>query len=166
MKYLLALALLASPLSAQVWMGDTASIRENRPTRGYFYRDTTTTIGWKKWASGLPWMFEMEPTLEMRDWWFATAHCQGITTSHKAFESIRFFAINSEIFGNRGPFQVGYVGYFLPDSMAIYLALPLAKKEVLVRHEMTHALMWLNKEAPGHPRSRFGPLGCNFQYVP
>jgi hypothetical protein len=164
MKYLLALALLASPLQGQIWLGDTAAVREQRQTRGFFYVDTTETIGWRKLNPRLPWIGEINPPLEYSFWWMETASCQGLPYVRAQYSKYRFFFINSEIFGNRGPFQVGYIGYTLPDSAAIYLALPHIKNKRLLMHEVTHALQALNGFPPGHPPRFFGKFGCGFDY--
>jgi hypothetical protein len=163
MKRWLFLALLIpNLLSAQVWLGDTLSTRENRPSRGFFYVDTTYKL---KHDASLPWIGRIKPPFEYRDWWMETASCQGLRASHSEYTRLRYFYINADTFGQYTPWTPGYAGYFLPDSMAIYLALPYIKSKKLLTHEQTHALMWFNREPPGHPIHRYGKFACGFDYV-
>jgi hypothetical protein len=158
--------LLAAPLEAQgIWYGDTAAVSENRPTRGYFFVDTSTAYGNKKWDSRKPWVEQVKPPLYYYDWWRQTADCQGFRLWYADFKKWRWFVVNSEIFGNRNPFQLGFYGYLLVDSMAVYIARPKKDDRIIITHEMTHAMQYLNGEKVNHSFRRFGPFGCSFSYV-
>jgi hypothetical protein len=157
---------LAAPLKAQIWVGDTAWIHEGRKeSRGFFYVDTTEYIGWYKWDAKKPWIIPIDPPLQYRDWWMETAQCQGLFTTEKAYKSYKWYAINRESFGGIGPTQVGFWGYHVQDDRAIYLALPQINNRLVVMHEITHALMYLHGEKAGHPLKRYGPFGCALNYV-
>jgi hypothetical protein len=162
---LIACVVLPGQLRAQIWMGDTSFVRERRPTRGWFYVDTTESIGWMRYDYSKPWIELIAPPAEYWDWWQETARCQNLSTSWTIFRRYRFFLINRETFGGKGPAQVGYWGYHLPDSMAIYLARSQRNNKALIMHEITHALMHIKGETPGHPLNRFGRFGCGFRYV-
>jgi hypothetical protein len=158
--------LLASPLNAQMWFGDTTFVKEQRPSRGVFYVDTLTYIGHKKVDPSKPWVYEYPAPLLYQDWWMQTAYCQGIRTTLKDFKRFRWFAVNVESFGTDSPLQIGFWGYFLPDSMALYIATRQTGNKTLVTHEMSHAFMHLIGEPAGHPPHRFGDFGCGFRYKP
>ncbi len=157
--------LVVTPLEAQIWFGDTASIGEVRKTRGYFYVDTTATPGNKKIDPRRPWIEQIKPPFHYWEMWKLTAECQNMRSHMGEFKRIRWFVINSEIFGNKNPFQIGYYGYLLTDSMAIYLARPKKDNRVIITHEITHALQLLHGEKVNHNFRRFGPWGCGFNYV-
>lgn len=152
--------LLALPLKAQVWYGNLGD-----SSTGRFYLDTSQYIGWKKVKADEPWVRELPPSLVYWDWWQETARCQEFTVSYAQFRKYRFFAVNRDIFGGNGPLQLGYIGYHLIDSMAIYIARPYINNKAVLVHEFTHALMFLNKERAGHTFRRFGPFGCSLNYV-
>jgi hypothetical protein len=164
-RWLFLLCLIPNLLSAQIWIGDTSFVREQRVSRGLFYVDTVESIGWMRYDRSKPWIEQVKPPLEYMDWWFKTALCQGLSTSQKDYRRVRWFLINRETFGGQGPYQIGFWGYFVQDSMAIYIARPHRNNKALIQHEVTHFLMFLNGEPIGHPKSRFGSFGCNFRYV-
>jgi hypothetical protein len=163
--FLAAFCLNAFSLSAQVWVGDTTYVKEQRPPRGVFYLDTLEQIGWMRHTWGKPWVEELKSPLEYWDWWYRTAICQSVSTSRRDFERIRWFLINRETFGGRGPYQIGYWGYFVQDSMAIYIARPHRYNRGLLMHEISHALQFINREPVGHTEKWFGRTGCGFSYI-
>jgi hypothetical protein len=162
----LAAVLLALPLKAQVYYGDTSFVSEGRKeTRGWFRVDTGSYIGHRKVDDRYPWVYEIKPPLQYQDWWFETSSCQVLRTSFGQFRMWRYFVVNSENFGARTPFQIGYLGYTLVDSMAIYIAAAQRDDKIVVTHEMSHALQHLNGWRINHSFRFFGPLGCGFSYV-
>jgi hypothetical protein len=163
--FLAAFCLNANLLSGQVWIGDTTYVKEMRPSRGVFYLDTVEVIGWMKYDHRKPWIEELKSPLEYWDWWFRAAMCQGVSTSRRDFNRVRWFLINRETFGGNGPAQIGYWGYFVQDSMAIYIARPHQHNRSLLMHEISHALQLFNREPVGHTEKWFGRTGCSFNYV-
>lgn len=149
--------LLGSPLKAQILMGDPG---EGRP---WLWIDTTSA--WqKKVDPSKPWLAQYKTPWLYEMWWWETARCQRMSTNRKQFKAMRFFFVNLPAFGNVRPFDPAFVGYTLPDSLAIFVALPLINDKALLMHEMTHALQMFNNEPPGHDERHFGHGGCNFLY--
>ncbi len=160
--------LLCTPIKgirAQVFYGDTSRSRVGDETRGYFYLDTLTYVGHKKSDPRKPWVYQITPSWLYYAWWMETADCQGFRTDVKQFRKFRFFAVNAESFGTTSPFLIGYGGYTLIDSMAVYVSARNLNSRIVLQHEMTHLLMFLNGEGLRHTLRRFGLGGCSFGYV-
>ncbi len=148
---------IASELSAQIKLGTPGS------PRGWLYIDTSS-VWQKKVEPDKPWMAQFKPPWIFEQYWWETSVCQRMSTNNREYKAIRWYFVNLPAFGNSTPFSPAFSGYTLSDSMAIFLAIRQMKSKVLVMHEMTHVMMHLRGEEPGHPKNRYGPHGCGFRY--
>jgi hypothetical protein len=86
----------------------------------------------------------MNPPAVYREWWAKTEACSGIS---KPFEQVRWYEIEGEGF----PCPSGTCAGRWQKEHTIYLASRWAQHEMVVRHEMLHALIG----EPGHPPELF-----------
>ena len=89
-----------------------------------------------------------EPPSVYREWWAATEACSGLRGS---FDRVEWMIVPGESFECASG---QCVGHWHPDQR-IFLASDWTDHEMVVRHEMLHALM----RRSGHPNPPFGN-GC------
>ena len=88
------------------------------------------------------------PPAAYRTWWQQTEACSGKTGD---FDAVQWFVVPGEVFDCP---DGSCVGRWEPGQR-IYLASVYANHEMVVRHEMLHALL----DHSGHPNPPFGK-GC------
>jgi hypothetical protein len=95
-------------------------------------------------AGSQPW----EPPAVYREWWASTEACSGLSGS---FDRIEWLVVPGESFECASGQCVGHWG----PGDKIFVAGDWTEHEMVVRHEMLHALM----RRSGHPNPPFGN-GC------
>jgi hypothetical protein len=153
-RYLLALLLIAGELSGQ------QPVMPQLPEPALYI--DTSGVYIKKVDKSAPWIEEILPPDTYERWWMEMAQCQGFHTSWEQYAQWRFFLVNSEAFGARNWFTVGFIGYTVGNGRSIFLARGWRDDKSLLQHEFIHALQYENGEPVGHSPNRFRVCGQDY----
>jgi hypothetical protein len=84
-----------------------------------------------------------------RRWWKEIQSCTGLFIPTKMTQTVKFFWVAGQLFQVEGTGL--YVGYTYAWDNEIYVHKDYVLNEALIKHEMTHILMWHHTKQPGHP---------------
>lgn len=84
-------------------------------------------------------------------WWTEVQTCTGLTASKTVFDKLEFYMVYADAFVVDNDTTFMMVGLATPWNNRIHLTITGVSTERLVKHEMTHILMFQNGLQPGHP---------------
>lgn len=103
-------------------------------------------------------------------WWHEVAACQGIELPD-SYVLVRYVQVNYAWFNLTGKEAAAagsaYAGYSFVREWQMFVAIPYRNDEEVVKHEMTHFLLyWAHIAYGGHPAQYFsGRCGFTARYV-
>jgi hypothetical protein len=97
------------------------------------------------------------PPAEYAEWWAAVEKCSGLTASAEGWSWIAVPGDGFLVKG-RGPFP----GYAAVEDHNFLVLRKYVFNESLVKHEMLHAVLWMNGRGDGHPEE-FNTCGLQAQ---
>lgn len=118
---------------------------------------TVDTLEAPKVDRSKPWVYLVKPTLQVYDYWYELANCEGLQP-RGAFSRIRFIVINQEVFGPEVQPHRRLWGLTIPDddgTFTIYLAASIMDQKPVVIHELLHVLLVVNGYPWGHEPAKF-----------
>lgn len=94
-------------------------------------------------------------------WWQEIADCEGLDAHANLYHFVQFFEVRGTEFYPQGMSSV--LGATFAKDAQIFIASPYIWDESLIKHEMLHALLWLNgfNFGPWHPAEFFMQCGVH-----